>query len=281
MSELSAAGYVVIPRTNVALKPPGGFQVAEDFPALVSDYSEITVIQERPAQPDPKKALEELEATFISGTAGGEETELRPYERVKIDGRTGFAAYGVQPSEEGYRSFGKAVVGFHEGEFDVTVIATVSAKEKLTEEQLLRTLKGLRWSEERAPGELSFSGTPANGFEQLPSSYRLIYALGGKSGLDVPTFRVTREFLPEPVPKREQREFAEYLAPVRYGGPIKVDGLRGWEFDDGQSAGNDTYGAVLFTGDEYILALGSTRPDTARKYVAAFRKMTRSLEVRR
>src|SRR5688500_13382393 len=66
MRELSAAGYVVIPRTNVALKPPGGFQVAEDFPTLVSDYSEITVIQERPAQPDPKKALEELEATFIS-----------------------------------------------------------------------------------------------------------------------------------------------------------------------------------------------------------------------
>jgi hypothetical protein len=287
---LKAKGYVVIPRTNVALRPPEGFVVEPSLPGLVrrGTRSSILVIQTSSPYDDPDKVVDDLAGGLENDEAGARQgLEFESVERISVDGRPAIGAVGTQTVQEG--TFDKAVVMFpSEGQL-VTVSATLESGDPATAADALAVLRAARWSTKAGRGSLGFTVTPAPGYGKHASSAGLAYSLKRATGPDEADFVASPSLGTGPIPPDERRDLARSRFGELPGDPVAgtekrvtIAGLPGWEFTGtGKEDGRDRryYAAVLFTDAGYLALVGTFDPDRHKDQLGAFRSMAHSLEL--
>ena len=99
-SELEAEGYVVIPRSNVALRPPKGFVVDGSIPGLARKGTRSTflVVQAESPYNDPQDVVDELMAGFNDKEATARQgLEFESVTRREVAGRPPWALRGRRP----------------------------------------------------------------------------------------------------------------------------------------------------------------------------------------
>lgn len=287
---LKAEGYVLVPRTNVALRPPDGFVVAASLPGLARKGTRSTFLVSQAATPydDPEEVVDEVETGFNDEAATTQKgLELSSVKRLSIDGRPAVGATGTQTA--GGLAFNKAIVTFPSEGFLVTVSATLAPDDPVSAADALAILRGARWSTRGAAGNPGFVVRPAAGYVKQAASGGLSYTLGGRLGPGVPAFLVNRSLGGTPTPRHERRDVAR----ARFGAfpgnpradseePVTISGLAGWEFTGtGKEGGRERryYAAVLFTDEGYLALVGTFDPASYSDQTDAFRSMARSLEL--
>ena len=288
---LKAKGYAVVPRTNVALRPPKGFVVEASLPGLArpGTLSSFLVIQSSSPYDDPNDVIDELAEGLEDEAAGAAQgLEFASQERFSIDGRPAIAAVGTQKAR-GMR-FNKAFVAFpSEGQL-VMVTVTLAPDDPVSAADAVEVVRAARWSTKAGRGSLGFVVTPAPGYVKQPSSAGLGYTLKGASGPGVAQFLVNPSLGTGPIPAGERRDLARTRFGSLPGHPVAgsaagvtIAGLPGWEFTGtGEEDGRERryYAAVLFTDAGYLILAGTFDPDRHDDQIGAFRSMARSLELR-
>lgn len=270
--------YVVIPRTNIALKPPAGFELSAVDPSLTrkSNSSYIRVFQAEL----PPKTLDELEAEY---TAGDRDTRSKwdSVERVKVDGRDALAASGTLSSESGTSPI--VEVTFLSGTSIVQLTSVLADDDPVSPDEMLTVLQAAKWSNERGAGELPFIVLPEPGYEELVASDMLVFSLNHELKEDAPhlTFKLDGVGA---IPRTDQQKYARerFLGRVRSvtsERPVGIAGFRGWEFTGtgAQNADHRVYMTVLFVRKTVLIAAGGYDTKSYDNQISAFKKMTRSL----
>ena len=288
---LTADGYVVIPRTNVALRPPDGFVVDASLPGLVRTdaHSSFHVVQaESPSDDDPAKVVDELAAGFEDEQATAQKgLRFDSVKRFSVDGRPAVGAVGTQTARG--TEFNKAVVTFVSDGFFVSLSATLATDDPLSAADALAVLREARWSATAGEGGLGFAITPAKDYVKQESSAGLTYTLNGESGPGVALFLVSPSLGAQPIPPADRQEAARARFAALPGKPVAdaedrvtIAGLPGWEFTGtGKENGlaRTYYATVLFTDDGYLVLAGTFDPAKYPDQIKAFKSMARSLEL--
>jgi hypothetical protein len=294
---LEAKGYVVIPRTNIALRPPDGFVVDDSMPGLVhrggTGATTIMVAQMQSRYDDPDKVVDDMITGLKDKSkAAAQGLEFDSVQRISVDGRPAVGAVGTQKARGA--TFKKAFVAFPSEGFLVTMTATLEPGTPVSAADAFAVVRGARWAAKSATGKLDYSIKPAAGYDKLKSSAGLGYSLDGKQAPGVPLFivrAVNGSHVP-PGSEDQALEAAEAAFRGLAGNPtpdteerVTVAGLLGWELaGNGSENGRktQTYAAFLFTDDDRLLTLvGTFDPDSYPDQTEAFRAMARSLKLRR
>ena len=290
-ADLEAEGYAVIPRSNVALRPPNGFAVEPSLPGLARKGSRSTflVVQAKSPYDDPQDVVDELAAGFEDEQATASRgLELESVTRIEVDGRPAVGAIGTQTA--GGAEFKKAIAAFPSEGYLVTLTATLEADDPLSAGEALAILREARWASRTAAGDTGFTITPAKGYEQQPTSTGLAYALDGDAGPGVAQFLAQPSLGAGATPAGGRQDAARARFAALPGSPaptsereIEIAGLPGWELTGtGTEDGRERrfYAVMLFTDDGYVLLAGTFDPE---RYPAdqtpAFRSMARSFRV--
>jgi hypothetical protein len=287
---LKANGFVVVPRTNVALRPPDGFVVVPSLPGLgrTGTRSTFLVTQGRSPYDDPNDVVDEVASGYNDEAATARHGfEFESVERFSVDGRPAVGAVGTQTAEG--RTFNKAIVVFPSEGFFVTLSATLETGDPLSAAEALAVLREARWSTRPGRGSLGFAITPAAGYTKQPSSAGLSYTFKGRLGQGVPLFLVNPSLGESPPAPADRRGAARARFSALPGNPapesehrVTIAGLPGWEFtgsgrEDGREA--RIYVVELFTDEGDLGLVGSFDPARFRDQTEAFRLMARSLEL--
>jgi len=289
-SELEAKGYVVIPRSNVALRPPKGFVVDGSIPGLARKGSRSTflVVQAESPYNDPQDVVDELMAGFNDeATAARQGLEFDSVTRLRVDGRPAVGATGTQTAQGA--EFNKAILAFPSEGYLVTLTATLEPDDPVSAGAALAVLRQARWASKAAAGGTGFTITPANGYEKQTSSVGLVYTLNGDSGPGVAQFLAQESMGAGATPASSRRDAARARFAALPGSPeittereVDIAGLPGVELTGaGREDGRERYyAAMLFTDDGYVLLVGTFGLD---RYPAdqtrAFRSMAHSFEL--
>ena len=289
---LEAKGYVVIPRTNVALRPPDGFVVDDTLPGLAwqggNGYTTIMVVQTQAPYDDPDRAVDDMVIGFKDKSKTAEQgLVFDSVRRVSVDGRPAVGAVGTQRSRG--VTYKKAFVAFPSEGFAVMMTATLEPGVPVSAADALAVLRHARWASKSAAGDVGYSIEPADGYVKLASSAGLGYSLAGKQEPGVPLFIVKAVNVPSGS-AGERLEAAKVAFRRLAGNPttdserrVTIAGLPGWELvgrgnEDGRT--RKTYAVMLFTDDGRILALAGTfDPDRYPDQIGAFKSMAHSLEL--
>jgi hypothetical protein len=285
--DLKAQGYVVVPRTNIALRPPAGFAVDARLPGLArrSGRSSLLVLQERAPRETPERIVDELASGAADTTALARRgITLTSAQRFSVDGHPAVGWTGTQRARGA--ELKKAFVAFPSHGHVVMLTATLAADDPVSATQALAILRAARWSAYAEPGDPGYAVTPAEGYVQRPSSAGLTYTRGGESGPGVAVFAGEASHA-GPVLRADRLGVARARFSALPGSPrpaserrVTIAGLPGWEFTGtGRENGRDqaTYAAVLFTGDGHLALAGTFDPRRYRDQTGAFRAMARSL----
>jgi hypothetical protein len=256
---LKAKGYVVVPRTNVGLRPPDGFVVVPSLPGLgrVGTRSTFLVTQGRSPYDDPNEVVDEVASGYNDEAATARHGfKFKSVERFTVDGRPAVGAVGTQTSAA----------------------------------EALAVLREARRSTRPGRGTLGFAITPAPGYVKEASSLGLSYTFKGRSGPGVPLFLVTPSLGERPPAPIDRRDAARARFEELPGNPapefehrVTIAGLSGWEFTgSGREEGREArfYVVVLYTDDGYLALVGSFDPARFRDHTTAFKSMARSLELK-
>ena len=290
-SELEAEGYVVIPRSNVALRPPEGFVVDGSIPGLARKGSRSTflVVQAKSPYTDPQDVVDELMAGFNDEEAAARQgLEFESVTRLEVDGRPAEGATGTQTARGA--EFNKAILAFPSEGHLVTLSATLEPDDPVSAGAALAVLRQARWASKAAAGGAGFTITPAKGYEKQASSAGLVYTLDGDSGPGVAQFLAQESKGAGATPASGRRDAARARFAALPGNPeittereVDIAGLPGVELTGaGKEDGLERryYAAMLFTDDGYVLLVGTFDVD---RYPAdqtrAFRSMAHSFKL--
>jgi hypothetical protein len=294
---LEAKGYVVIPRTNIALRAPDGFVVDDALPGLVHrdarGSTTIMVAQSQARYDDPDKVVDDMAAGLRDKSKTAKQgLEFDSVQRISVDRRPAVGAVGTQKARG--VTFKKAFVAFPSEGFLVTLTATLEPDTPVSAADAFAVLRGARWAAKSATGKLDYSIRPAAGYVKFRSSAGLGYSLDGKHAPGVPLFIVQAVNGSHVPPGSDDQELEAAEAAFRglAGNPttdseerVTIAGLPGWELaGNGSENGRKTktYAAFLFTDDDRLLTLvGTFDPDSYPDQTEAFRSMARSLKLRR
>ena len=179
---LDADGYIVIPRTNVALRPPDGFQGISSLPGMgrVGTRSTFLVTQSRSAG-DPGDVIDGVAAKFSDAVGTRRDgLEFESVQRFSVDGRPALGAMGTQTV--GDMTVNKAVMVFVSGRFAVTLTATLDPRDPVTAAEAMLVLRSARWVAGAALDRLGVAITPARRYHEQAWSDGLCYVLRALPG---------------------------------------------------------------------------------------------------
>jgi hypothetical protein len=285
---LEAKGYVVIPRSNVALRSPKGFVVEASIPGLARQGSRSTflVFQAKSSYNDPQAVVDDAMAVFKDEQAVARQgIEFDSVTRLEVDGRPAVGATGTQTAQGA--QFNKAVVEFASEGYLVTMTATLETGDPVSAADALAVLRQARWASKAAAGGFGFAIAPAKGYQKVASSVALSYTLNGDSGPGVAQFLAQESKGATPASGRREAARARFAALPGSPEPtsereVEIAGRPGWELTGaGKEFGREThvYAAILFTDDGYVLLVGTFDPDRyPTDQVPAFRSMARSFK---
>jgi hypothetical protein len=285
---LEAKGYVVIPRTNVALRPPDRFVVDDSLPGLSRpdghDYTSIVVEQRQTPYDDPDKAAGELAAGLKND---GPRIEWKSVERVTVDGRPAVAAVGTEKANG--ETYKKAFVGFPAEGFSVMLTATLEPDVPTSAADALAVLRDARWSTTTARGDVGFAVKPAKGYDKLATSSGIAYSRG-KAKAGVPLFVGKAMNTATTVDENEWWEVGREAfagitgdATVDTEQQVTIAGIPGRELiGSGTRNGrkSKTYVVVLFLDGRVLTLAGTFDPDRYPDQIRAFKSMAHSLRLR-
>ena len=281
---------VPIPGTRVSAIVPEGFALADDFPGMVHDYVETTVVVSELPLP-PETVLAWLEPELL---------EERDTRRLKIEDLTLEDAEAVllevrEDRDDGERYRWIAVFG-NAHESVLVVVSTLDSLESRLRADALALIGSLRWDPGRRSDPLR--GLPFRVDAPLPLVLQpgerdhavLLRAdqIGplrpGDPRATVTRYRVGSEIDDLPRHAREHLRSSPELATLESidsEGVVRMGGLEGWEIVAHGVAFDGpipvvAYQAVVPDGDEVYVVQGFAAEPGAESFLASCRALTQS-----